>query len=361
MPIETVASLVTPPSIGAAAPAPVVAPVAEPVAAPAPAPIRQAEACAGLFGVQPNLINARTGAPIDCGPAPRVAAAEIAAPTAVAPEPLRMTLAEVCATVAETGQTFVNQATGQPVDCPAARPASQPESQPAAIAPVLTATARAPLDPVPVVAPTAVPAQVAAACPGVTNVGNTARFPVRCGPQDISPSGVSSPLLAAPHSVARAQVPLFGPAPVPASNPVGATAVAATVPRGFEPVWQDGRINPSRGVPAALSAPVLAQPVAPAPVARVSTRTAPQAVAAPVAQASGHRFVQVGTYGDPANAERAVARLSALGLPVGLARITRNGQVLQVVAAGPFADAGGLQAALQAARSAGYGDAFTRQ
>jgi cell division protein FtsN len=71
--------------------------------------------------------------------------------------------------------------------------------------------------------------------------------------------------------------------------------------------------------------------------------------------------VQVGTYGDPANAERAAARLRSLGLPVGFANITRNGQALQVVAAGPFSDVAALRSALNAARSAGYGDAFTRR
>jgi len=71
--------------------------------------------------------------------------------------------------------------------------------------------------------------------------------------------------------------------------------------------------------------------------------------------------VQVGSFGDPDNAARTGQRLQALGLPVGCANITRNGQALRVVAAGPFADAAALNNALQAARSIGFGDAFTRR
>jgi len=134
---------------------------------------------------------------------------------------------------------------------------------------------------------------------------------------------------------------------VPASNPVAAAAAPARPVDGYEEAWDDGRINPQRGL-TAVAAPQVA-----VPDPRVSTRSAPQA--------TGHRYVQVGTYGDPANAERAAARLRAMGLPVGLANITRNGQALRVVAAGPFADAGALGSALNAARAAGYGDAFTRR
>lgn len=344
-PTVTVASVVTPPTIGASAPRPVAAPVApaaEPVAAAAPQRISQSEACAGLTGIQPNLINARTGDPIDCGSAPRMAATPAPAPVAAQPAPLRLTLSEICARVASTGQTFVNQATGEPVECPSA--------------PVTVASATVPMAPSrPAVAPASAEA---ATCPGVTFVGGTTRYPLRCGPQALSPSGIAS-VPADPHSVARAQAPIFGAAPVPASNPVGASAVAATVPRGYQPVWDDGRVNPNRGVPRAVAGAVVTQPQQ--PVARVSTRAVPQAVTAPALQGNGHRYVQVGTYGDPANAQRAVARLQSLGLPVGTARVTRNGQALQVVAAGPFGDAGGLQAALRAARSAGYGDAFTRR
>ena len=115
---------------------------------------------------------------------------------------------------------------------------------------------------------------------------------------------------------------------------------------GYRAAWNDGRVNPQRGV-AAAAAPE------PIPEARLATPTPPAAV-------TGHRYVQVGTYGNPANADRAAARLRSMGLPVGFANITRNGRALKVVAAGPFDGSNALQAALRAARTAGYSDAFTR-
>ena len=67
------------------------------------------------------------------------------------------------------------------------------------------------------------------------------------------------------------------------------------------------------------------------------------------------RYVQIGAFSVPANAERALDRLQSLGLPAAVSR----GQ-LDVVMAGPFADTQAIRAALTAARSAGYTDAFIR-
>ncbi|WP_134643046.1 SPOR domain-containing protein [Pseudaestuariivita atlantica] len=107
---------------------------------------------------------------------------------------------------------------------------------------------------------------------------------------------------------------------------------------------------------------------------RVSTKSAPQvvktkrrvqpaaAVQAPkVARAASHRFVQVGTYGNPANARAATRRLQGMGLPVKIGLMTRKGRKLEVVLAGPFRTQDQLNAALAAARRAGFGDAFFRR
>lgn len=351
-PIETVASIVTPPNLGAqaAAPAPVPFPAAAPVVEePEVATITLAEACDGRSGLQPRFINARTGEPIDCGPAAAPVIASTPAPISI-PRPaaydgmLRLTMAQICARSAAEGTRFVDAETGEPISCPAA--------------PTLIAGPAAPSGPAlpgAPVAPTITPPTVAApviasvgsrACPNPILAG-TSRSDVRCGPQTQSPSGYSSAVVAPPRSVARAPAGSAISAQIPASNPVGAVAAPARPPEGYQPAWSDGRVNPQRGL-AATAAPQVA-----APVPRVSTRNAPQATA--------HRYVQVGTYGDPANADRAAARLRSLGLPVGFANITRNGQALRVVAAGPFSDASALRTALNAARSAGYGDAFTRR
>ena len=141
---------------------------------------------------------------------------------------------------------------------------------------------------------------------------------------------------------------------IPASNPVGAPQVTRA-PAGFAQLWDDGRLNPERGLTSASPAAAVAEQ--PRMVARAPV---PQTVAAPAVVAAAHAYVQVGTYGDPANAQRAVATLQAMGLPAATQAITSNGRAMTIVAAGPFGDAGALSAALNAARSAGYSDAFTR-
>ncbi|OYX40899.1 MAG: hypothetical protein B7Z02_17610 [Rhodobacterales bacterium 32-67-9] len=89
-------------------------------------------------------------------------------------------------------------------------------------------------------------------------------------------------------------------------------------------------------------------------------------VAKPAPAASGQvpagagRYVQVGVFADPANADRAIARLKALGLPVASAMSKKGGKPIKAVLAGPFANADDLQAALVAARQSGYRDAFAR-
>jgi cell division protein FtsN len=83
--------------------------------------------------------------------------------------------------------------------------------------------------------------------------------------------------------------------------------------------------------------------------------SAPNSAALPNAS-----YVQVGTFGQPANAEGARARLTALGLPVSTSQITRSGKALQIVYAGPFASSADARAALTTTRAAGFDDAILR-
>ncbi|NBE07932.1 SPOR domain-containing protein [Paragemmobacter ruber] len=188
-----------------------------------------------------------------------------------------------------------------------------------------------------------------------------------------SPVGAS---LEAPGRV----VPLGQPSGV-GDGRTGARVVnhAAPVPKGYKLAWEDDRLNPLRGVGTAqgqaaqdqvwtrdipaetVAAPrrtvtVAAQNAPAAPRVTQSSKTAP---AAPVA-GSGRLFVQVGSFGVPANADGASARLSGLGLPVARSKATIGGKPVQVVLAGPFGSAAEAQAALRAARGAGFGDAFLR-
>ncbi|MGH1330967.1 MAG: SPOR domain-containing protein [Paracoccaceae bacterium] len=91
-------------------------------------------------------------------------------------------------------------------------------------------------------------------------------------------------------------------------------------------------------------------------VRRQAVAPAPQS--AP--QASGKRYVQVGTFGDPQNAERSAAKLRAMGYPVSHAKISKGGKPLRIVLAGPFGAPGDVAAALQRARASGFRDAFAR-
>jgi cell division septation protein DedD len=70
--------------------------------------------------------------------------------------------------------------------------------------------------------------------------------------------------------------------------------------------------------------------------------------------------VQVGSFGDHANANRLAGQFQARGWPVTFANTTRGGQAVKIVILGPFSSGPQLQTGLKAARAAGFGDAFTR-
>lgn len=311
MPIETVASLTTPPRVPAVQPVSpriieVPTPVSAPVISPAIPHMTMAQICADMDATGHRYMNAETGIPVRCGPQLQpvsTGAAGVAQVSARAMVNLGgqiMTVAQLCQISDATGNRYLNAATG---------------------------------------------------------------IPVRCGPQIQSPSGLTAPLgqqLVTQAPIAPVAIPY--PAPVAAQiatavsapnrmQPPVVIAPAAVImpPAGYVPVWDDGRLNPHRGLPEGNAQAVVA-PV----TTQVSAMNLPQPAA------TGHRFVQVGTFADPANADRTAARLQALGLPVGFATMTRNGTQMRIVVAGPFVDVASLQAALLAARSAGFTDAFTR-
>lgn len=319
---------------------------APPVLSPAPAApevrtFTRAEICDGVFGIRAGYIVRSTGMPLDCGPAPvaptlAMAPPPVAVPTppVIAPTPatepavLRMTLAEVCAQTIATGQVFINAATRQPIAC--ATPGL----------PVMAASRPMPDAP----EPAAVAAASASACPGLgANAAYMSAPPgveVRCGPQSQLPR---------PATVVAAHTSTSG---APFSNPPATAPRAPAPPPGYEVVWNDGRLNPNRGLTGASAAPATS--------AFVSTRSvAPEAAAQPVATAD--RYVQVGTFAQADNANRAAQVLIGLGLPARMGTVTRGGMQYQVVLAGPFETASGLAGALQMAQAGGFADAFTRR
>ena len=297
-PIATVAG--SGPTVLPVSPQIISIPAAGPVVAPtatAPRQITFAAACAGRSGILPGHVTPE-GSPVDCGPATTAAVIAVAPQS---PAPRRVTLAEICAEIAATGRTVIDQATGDPVAC--ANAGALPQGSGRSANELAIAS---------MIAPTAPPATFAF----------------------LSGSSRSS-----------------RGSNIPASNPVSAPQPRPTP--GYADVWGDGRVNSQRGLPSTGHATTTNAPAAaPAAVAHAVT---------PSAAVSGHRYVQVGSFGNAANATRTLQRLQGLGLPTGVANVTRNGQSLQVVAAGPFANASDLNRALQAARALGFGDAFTRQ
>ena len=187
------------------------------------------------------------------------------------------------------------------------------------------------------------------------------------------------------RSAATAPVRATGGGAVVAYVPAPAAQLTEViVPKGYKRAWKDDRLNPYRGqgtvvgqgeqdrvwtreIPAQLvmqqvvvpGQRVVVSTKTPRPVLQVSTRSEPKA-APPAAAAGGKLYVQVGSFGVPANAEGARARLRAAGLPTGTAKTKQGGKAVQIVLAGPFSDASQAQAALRMARSAGFGDAFLR-
>lgn len=366
-----------------------------------------------LCGYPPTM--ATLGKPVPVAPqqeaAPRVAVA--------APSP-RATGAPMATVATVTTPPRIRATSARPVDPALLRgvPAPVAMAHPVPPASVLVAqapVARAAAAPVAVQSLGAVPSGRKIACYASAPVpklyalsnGGTA---VLCTRGDGSLNGAHAPIYArvAQGEGRRVGAGLYEPAGATVSrgamtvNDIGSSDRATVivrradvteefpVPKGYKSAWKDDRLNPHRGVgtvsgqaaqdqiwtrdvPAQLVADQASgktrrlvvvstkNKAAPVRKVQVSSMGATRAPAKVATQATaGRMFVQVGTFGVPANAEGAKARLRAAGLPVGTSRISKGGKALQIVLAGPFGDAGSAQAALGAARRAGFGDAFIR-
>ncbi len=159
---------------------------------------------------------------------------------------------------------------------------------------------------------------------------------------------------------------------------VMSTQDVSTPPKGYKQAWDDDRLNPKRGqgtrqgwyeqdgvwtreVPARLLQDASPKAKKKTAEARAKIYISSKSEATTQAPAgAGRAYVQVGTFGQPANADGASGRLAGLGLPVARAKTSKGGKALQIVMAGPFASRAEAQAALNAARRAGFADAFIR-
>lgn len=171
---------------------------------------------------------------------------------------------------------------------------------------------------------------------------------LRCGP------AVADPVAA----LNRARVPglrVVGPVP---PSPPRAVRTAQAVPKGYEPAFRDGRLNPNRGPRTAAGNAQMARVWTDDVPARMH-KTAP-APAHVGGGAVGQGLVQVGAFAVPSNAENTRQTLRRLNLPVAVSRARQRSGAIEVIYAGPFATAEAQAAALSAVRRAGYRDAFMR-
>lgn len=298
---------------------------------------------------------------------------------------------------------------GGPAPAPAAAPAPAPvapapapvvAAAPAPVAPAPAPVVAAPQVQVTAPAPVTITApQVTTGCPNLPAAHQPyfSGEDVRCGPQSGFPGTVGP------------QSGLGGSAEPRTGTP--RSFALSVPPPGYEAAWDDGRLNPLRGVgtptgqaqmeqvwtntvprrlvsvpitrgtqvitrrqaaAAALASRTAAQTPSTGALASAEVRTpAPrarlplgaEAAVAPsneVRVGAGHRHVLAGTFQGQGDATNAYNRLAAAGLPARIGQIQRQGQTLFVVMAGPYNDAQSLGRALVQTRGAGFGSAITR-
>jgi hypothetical protein len=187
---------------------PVIQP-AEPVVAAIEPPARPAEAApiatvAGAMAVEPVMVPV-AAAPAPAAPAGPAAIARPAAPALTAPA-IAPSLAEMCERAARNGTRLINSATGEEVSC---------------VGVVVTTG----------VAPRVTPPAPRATAPAPRIMVGGSGYELQ---DDLLSSGSGS------------SIGLFA-APVPASNPIGADP-APPPPPGYVTVYDDGRVNPERGL-----------------------------------------------------------------------------------------------------------------
>ncbi|KMK66320.1 SPOR domain-containing protein [Puniceibacterium sp. IMCC21224] len=236
------------------------------------------------------------------------------------------------------------------------------------------------------------------ACTGVPTAGGG--YTVRCGAEAaayIAATGqtqVPSSGVRATNSVRTASAASGSTRIVPHHVYEARDDQVVTVPKGYRPAFDDGRLNRQRanqsiegyqatqlvwtstvprrlidrrsGRDVTVKYPKLIYPYTDYATqnAALSTqsaqRVAPSVAAAPLTRANQGRFVQVGTFGVPSNATRTAARLQGMGLPVRLSNYSKGGKAYKIVMAGPFNSSTQISSALSAARQAGFSDAFVR-
>ena len=163
-------------------------------------------------------------------------------------------------------------------------------------------------------------------------------------PGDPASDGTAvAPVVAKPVAEAKVAATATARPKTPPARPTGKTREAAAKPAA----------NPERSTPAKP------QGAATKPQGAAATAARPALPAVGMIPA-GARYVQLGTFADAGNADRAAQRVAGLGYPVLRGKDRVNGRPVQFIMAGPFADRESIVRGLDAIRRAGYRDAFPR-
>ncbi|MGR3759787.1 SPOR domain-containing protein [Roseobacteraceae bacterium NS-SX3] len=349
-----------------------------------------------LCGYKPTEVAGTTQRPQQTGPAPELITLEpsqqpqtaAAAPAPAKPKPVPPR-----------------------VQAAAPKPAPAPVKPRRTAAPAAPAPVRVTAAPAPRAAPAAQQPAAENGCAGISEISQryTNSSGVRCGPQAAPPVtyGPQSSLQLTPNTRVL-QAHIYQDRRL--SN-------SFDVPKGYRPVWTDGRLNPHRAERTMRPAVISGRAVVPPgylqagrgdgrlnpmrgvrtaegdaqmariwtndvprklvelpldrPIVRLSDRAArsPAEAKAPMvlrlstrsapgaAAPKPRRYVRAATFKDTAKARAAARKLQARGLPVRLGTLTRGGQAYQVVLAGPFTAAGPAEAALASVKSAGFAGA----
>lgn len=229
-------------------------------------------------------------------------------------------------------------------------------------------------------------------------VGNTITWVPRvtrsrelvCGYQPSLQSSASSSKTQtsqAPKTVKKAPRPAAAPVVVAqiAPAPVALTPPFPRLPAGYEPVWDDDRLNPKRGIVTARGEATMrliwtdtvprklvaenGQDVklrqahlrynsanGGATRTTTGTKTAPKPLRVASADA-GARHVQVAAYRDVEDAKLIARRFMEKGYPVVVRRTKQRGKSLNIVFLGPFASPSDIRTGLGAAHAAGFKNA----
>jgi len=349
-----------------------------PPAPPPPAAATTTPTPTTLAAAAPPVAAAPTAAaPKPATPSPISRTMKVTCPTDGSAARVRIgsdTVSVQCAPGQTTAKSYIIQHGSGERTRLVASPAPAPVPAPKAVA-------RVPATPMPAASNARV--LIGGVAPGTASVadgfGFGQGFGVTSGP------GVADPVPSPAQTVRRAPATTTPGGAAPAGSFSGSpvsNAERVVIPSGYRAAWDDDRLNPSRGpqsaygdqqmaarwditkVPMEAANPAPARGLIAQPDAGGVTlfSKSPSAVPAAVAQSPAasvvtKRYVQVGAFNVAANAERAAARLQALGLP-GRVVQTRSGRT--VVVAGPYDNATALQNALASARRGGFSDAFLR-